>query len=112
MTMEQEIISRGTPATRQPISRTREVSKRLRAIAKTPHSPFAGETHPMGRMSANGPVHQAPRFEGHLGLGHCPLHPNRSKNTPPLTDYGKRIIGNMAFARGGILLPFPLSLSL
>lgn len=102
----------GTPATKQSISSIREVSDRLRAIAKTPHSPFAGETHPMGRMSANGPVHQAPRFEGHLGLGHCPLHPNRSKNTPPLTDYGKRIIGNMAFARGGILLPFPLSLSL
>ena len=55
------------PATRQPISRTREVSKRLRAIAKTPHSPFAGETHPMGRAVCELPFIKAPRFEGHLG---------------------------------------------
>ena len=66
----------------------------------------------MGRAVCELPFIKAPRFEGHLGLGHCPLHPNRSKNTPPLTDYGKRIIGNMAFARGGILLPFVVPLTM
>ena len=52
---------------RQPISCIREVSKRLRAIAKTPHSPFGGETHPMGRDVRERPFIKTPRFEGHLG---------------------------------------------